>query len=898
MTFREIHLLLLALIFTGAGYAQMTTATLAAAEDTYVESGSTANNSGSTSLYADITGTSIRRTYLKFDIASLNIPTNAVIYEANIKLPIQSEYVSPSTVATQRVTSSWSASTITYASQPTLETSDASLVSSAAGGYRLLLVTAQVQKMANMPALNLGFCVHRYNETGSARLYQYNSNENPGNKPALEIKYYVPFYVDNSTTVQHASSKTASDGAITPQLSGGPGGTVSYQWYDSTGAAISGATGLNLTGIGYGWYGLRISGTIGSPVYVAFLVGVKCEEVDIDFNPGPLYINDALLYERNSGTTNYSINNYGTYNQIRLYNYNTPDWFSMRSLIQFSLWMDPAFNVVQSDLLLSAESHVSAYRPNTSEVLTVTQPWLETTVTHSMGIATTATGRIELPVTLTSYEDGVIDMKRHWDLWKGDNAQNYGLLLQLTSYDNALPTRRAYYSSDGGDSVLPHIAFRLSLSPVATDLVAYNYFDALGTGWSYTVGTPTYSGTGSSGVDVTGVKTFNSNKVLSKSYSTNNTTGQRTSTNTVTFSNVTGLGDYDELAFEFELASPGTGTDAGNDTGEDFELQVSTDNGITWWSVLTAAGGSNLLFGLSSTPVSRLNMEATGSWTSGKSRYHLKMDGITQFMFRFTATNNRPNENWALDNISLTGTHLPLSSTWETAGTVTFDYENTCASTGPYRYFISELPIPLMKDSYRYLKDSIFGGVLDSASYFLGNYPTLTHAFTDLPMGHYYVSVFDSRGDLVYAGQKSVHPTLVMDDEAYMTSADNKFTASAADAKAVIAVYADETTRGGMEVEISGITGKQSYGFIETDVEFTGYGVIKHGFHIINEKAYTVKNGVLSTGYQTVNAGSRLRIMYEAGLVKYLVDGIVTDTDTPPFGLRLCGGCQTRQRVL
>lgn len=195
----------------------------------------------------------------------------------------------------------------------------------------------------------------------------------------------------------------------------------------------------------------------------------------------------------------------------------------------------------------------------------------------------------------------------------------------------------------------------------STSVIIQNNFDAQ-TAWSYTVGTPTYAGSGS-GDDATGIKSSGGSNVLSKSFSADNGSGDRGSTNTVTFNNVTGLGGYSQVDFEFKVGSFGSGTGAGNDSGEDFSVQVSTNNGTSWTTILTESGSNNRLFSFSATPVTALSM-SNSTYGSGdtKSAFKLTLTGISQFMFRFTAKNNRTNENWAIDDVKLTGT-ITSSST-------------------------------------------------------------------------------------------------------------------------------------------------------------------------------------------------------------------------------------------
>lgn len=196
--------------------------------------------------------------------------------------------------------------------------------------------------------------------------------------------------------------------------------------------------------------------------------------------------------------------------------------------------------------------------------------------------------------------------------------------------------------------------------------ITQNNFDA-NTLWNYTIGTPVSVGSGgSSGSDVTEVASVSGNKVLRKSYSANNGSGERGSSNTVTFDNVSGLSGYDQVEFSFQVFSYGSGSGGGNDKDEDFLLEVSTNNGTSWNSVLTKKGYSNCTFGLTSSPVTSLNTNTHAIYTAGscdtKSAFKLVLTSVSQFRFRITATNNRSEENWAIDNVLLKGTTIPAGA--------------------------------------------------------------------------------------------------------------------------------------------------------------------------------------------------------------------------------------------
>lgn len=171
--------------------------------------------------------------------------------------------------------------------------------------------------------------------------------------------------------------------------------------------------------------------------------------------------------------------------------------------------------------------------------------------------------------------------------------------------------------------------------------------------WNYSIGTPTIVGSGgSAGIDVF-TQGFG---YLYKSYSVNNGSGGRGTSNTATFDNVV-LNPANAYDFYFKIASVSSGgSGAGNDKNEDALIECSLDGGNTWFSILRHMGMSNRLFPFSSTPITTLNYNSNITYSSGQnnSSFHVSLPaGTTQFMFRFTATNNRENERWALDDVRL-----------------------------------------------------------------------------------------------------------------------------------------------------------------------------------------------------------------------------------------------------
>ncbi|MFT3680527.1 MAG: hypothetical protein QM791_09665 [Ferruginibacter sp.] len=218
----------------------------------------------------------------------------------------------------------------------------------------------------------------------------------------------------------------------------------------------------------------------------------------------------------------------------------------------------------------------------------------------------------------------------------------------------------------------------------ATTTIASENFES-GATWAYTTGTPVVVGSGgSSGSDVISIKTFSGNKSLVKSYSVDNSSGDLGTTNTITFANQVIASSYNHATFSFQLASLGSGVGAGHDNGDQLFIEISLDGGTQWSKLLTYTGNSDHLFSFASSPVETLAYNANASYAkpSAQSAFSVSLpSGTPQFRFRITATNNRSNENWAIDNILLTGTANAAAGITNSLPVVTNDNIIACPNS-------------------------------------------------------------------------------------------------------------------------------------------------------------------------------------------------------------------------
>ena len=226
-------------------------------------------------------------------------------------------------------------------------------------------------------------------------------------------------------------------------------------------------------------------------------------------------------------------------------------------------------------------------------------------------------------------------------------------------------------------------------------------FDGNTPHWAYT-STVTHDNT-TYGTPVIGIRDYTSNthygsqyatydKALVKSQSANNDEKDGESTGQIVFTNLTGLGSYNSVQVSFSVGSlPSFYTGAtgnGVDENENLVIETSLDGGSTWSKVLTYYGYSNYLLPLSTSSPVTLAYNANASYnsnhanTSTQSAFVINLpSGTSQFNMRMTATDNREEENWAIDNIQVIGT-TTASGVPEPLPTATGATYSTCSSTG------------------------------------------------------------------------------------------------------------------------------------------------------------------------------------------------------------------------
>ena len=494
------YLVLFCLLSLGImkSYGQtITTTTLYATEDAYTKSGAANTNTNYGSLTELIVTSSTytttpltysaTRSFVKFDLTS--IPTDAVITSAKLRLRPKSESlaVSGSTdLQADLANTTWGQSTITHTSGISKNTNISTVTLSnlvsvtdfqGTVDYREFDVKSHVQALVEARIPNHGWRIVRNPETGNLTPAIYYSIEHLNNSyfiPHLEVKYYIPMTVTSATIVQTTTTSSA-DGSISPVIAGGSSASKTYQWYTSSGSAISGATSLNLTGRTYGWYGLRVTGTDPSDVmYYAFVIGVKCATVSVTFAPDGNYVDDTYLINNvtGSGTTadfNTQLNN-ATAGVIPASENISP--MTTEGLFRFRLWFDPNLTVNSANLTLYGNAHAPTDRPNTSYLKLVNAPWAESSVAYTNRPVSLTSPSVTINSIAAGNGNATVDIVSLVNSWKLNNPQNYGCHFQLTFYEGSV-TKMQFNSSEAAVGVRPSLALSLTSADCGTNTNLY-----------------------------------------------------------------------------------------------------------------------------------------------------------------------------------------------------------------------------------------------------------------------------------------------------------------------------------------------------------------------------------------------------------------------------------------
>lgn len=461
---------ILVLFFNVTSFSQ-TTVTIDITEDAHVYSASTGTNyeTATTIPIWTVNTTDFYRYYLKPDLSSIPFGSHIVSAKLRIKPISEAGVTTPNSTQfyLRGVAASWSESGITFSNSnpPTTtgSTVNTSKKNGATNNWREFDVTTLVQSMIGGTILNYGFLITRNPETTANSSCTYYSGEDASsaNWPEIEISYYPPVAITGAT-ITPSSTAVATDGSITPTFSGGSG-SYSYKWFDLSTAsgyasALVGETSLSISSRTAGVYGLEIKDvTLNKFYYMAFIIGVECDPVNLTFYPGTKFMDDALVSAASPGGTGVPVT------EIQASGNTGTDF---RTFIRPRIWFETDVTPVHADLHLYGKSHINPGGGSTNdaefECVSSLAYWDEITVNYNTQPAFSSSIVVDAPPTSSSTESRDYDITAFCNYWKQNNTtNNFGMVFKLDAF-TASTARQQYHSSDtSSDAHKPYIQFKV-----------------------------------------------------------------------------------------------------------------------------------------------------------------------------------------------------------------------------------------------------------------------------------------------------------------------------------------------------------------------------------------------------------------------------------------------------
>lgn len=442
------------------------------------------------------------RSFISYDLSS--IPANAIIVDAKLKLvthTVNNTISHP--IFVQRVSQSWSGSTVTWNNQPNVYTYDQlsfTHAQTSGTGTHQLNVTAHVQKMVKDPSTNQGWRIRLQSETGASTFgLMYHSSEatSSSNRPVLTVEYVLP--IGLTPTVSHCSPGN-SDGTLSVTVSGGSttslGNIYFYKTVRDT-TQLGNATLVNakttnniqynattktITGenLAPGIYLLRVLDTkysVASNPRLAFnlhiLVGREGEITKGILMPHETYQENMTISRdkpSNSSPTDRINTNYYTGSAVTLRASAAPNVYDFAALIKYDMDFDYQLDITKAELRMKAFGSGFARYANSSNAVNysiVTSPWTEEDVTWNIRPTIDSTQKIQLATTTYIGYDPV----HNWDTislipfveyWSENPTENHGFEIALQNYNASQFAAREYLSAAGNANFM---YFEFSVKP-------------------------------------------------------------------------------------------------------------------------------------------------------------------------------------------------------------------------------------------------------------------------------------------------------------------------------------------------------------------------------------------------------------------------------------------------
>lgn len=173
-----------------------TTCTLYPVADAMVDRNATTTNFGSATTLAvrKQAGNRMKRSLLRFDIASCSIPAGAQVLSSTLQLRVITAPGTNVTYGVHRVTESWAEGTVTYTNQPTLVAGATSSIATGTSPTSLSWsVLSDVAAFVQGSATNEGWVIKDANEGNNPAVetvFGSLQNGTVANRPTLVIGYY------------------------------------------------------------------------------------------------------------------------------------------------------------------------------------------------------------------------------------------------------------------------------------------------------------------------------------------------------------------------------------------------------------------------------------------------------------------------------------------------------------------------------------------------------------------------------------------------------------------------------------------------------------------------------------------------------------------------------------
>ncbi|WP_343633904.1 DNRLRE domain-containing protein [Fluviicola sp.] len=211
-------------------------------------------------------------------------------------------------------------------------------------------------------------------------------------------------------------------------------------------------------------------------------------------------------------------------------------------------------------------------------------------------------------------------------------------------------------------------------------------------------------------------------------------------------------------------------------------------------------------------------------------------------------------------------------------------------AVSPYRYVISDLPIPNQTDLLTYLNDSVFDPDIDSTKLYMGTVNSTTYNFGEVDYSNYNVAVFDNNGKRIYDKKDiDLYPaiTLLAASNAVVVNNNMIRPNTAANGICEVNAYVNTTSQGSVKINPTVLSGTQYYGFIDDYKPLATSGDIRFGYAIVGTKLYTIKNSVVSSSYVNITAGKNVNLTFENDTIIFSDDSTIFDKAAITAGYKL-----------